>query len=116
MNKKFKQLSLVASVLSLSPVLAYAAVGANACGAAAGNANAKLNTIMTNIGGVAFTIGIALATIGFIVAGILYLTAGGGERMGTAKKALIAAVIGTFLVALASGVDIIVEIFCKLLV
>ncbi len=46
-------------------------------------------------------IGATMAIIGWVIAGILYLTSAGGERMGTAKKALIAAVIGTALIIIA---------------
>ncbi len=56
-------------------------------------------------------IGTALVVIGFIVAGILFLTsAGSPEKIGTAKKALIAAVGGGVLVALATGAELIVQI------
>jgi len=46
-------------------------------------------------------IGATIVVIGWIITGILYLTAGGGERLGVAKKALIACVIGTALIILA---------------
>ncbi len=49
------------------------------------------------------TIGASIVVIGWVVAGILYLTAGGApEKTGTAKKAMIAAVIGTVLVVVAT--------------
>ncbi len=49
-------------------------------------------------------VGVPLIVVGWVVAGILYLTsAGSPERTGTAKKAIVAAVIGTVLIALAIG-------------
>lgn len=55
-------------------------------------------------------VGGSIVVIGWVIAGILYLTSAGGERMKTAKTALIAAVIGTVLVAIAAtGSDIIIE-------
>ncbi len=47
-------------------------------------------------------IGTGVVVIGWIVAGILYLTAAGGPRMEVAKKALIACVIGTMLIIIAA--------------
>ena len=49
------------------------------------------------------TVGTTLVIIGWVVAGILYLTSGGGARMEVAKKAMWAALIGTVLI-LVSGV------------
>ena len=47
-------------------------------------------------------IGAAIVVIGWVVAGILYLLAAGKpEKMETAKKAVIAAVIGTVLIIIA---------------
>jgi len=49
-------------------------------------------------------VGTVLVIVGWAVAGILYLTSVGNPgRMDIAKKALIAAVVGTILVILASG-------------
>ena len=48
-------------------------------------------------------IGGSIVIIGWVIAGILYLTsAGSPEKTGVAKKALIAAVIGTILVAVSA--------------
>jgi hypothetical protein len=56
-----------------------------------------VSTAATSIGG-------PLIIVGWIIAGILYLTsAGSPERMGTAKKAIVAAVVGTVLVLIAAG-------------
>ena len=50
------------------------------------------------------TIGGAIVVVGWVTAGILYLLAAGApEKMGTAKKALIASIIGTILVIVASA-------------
>ncbi|MCX6721057.1 MAG: hypothetical protein NT026_00415, partial [Candidatus Staskawiczbacteria bacterium] len=49
-------------------------------------------------------IGGSLAVIGWVIAGGLWLTAAGSpEKLGIAKKALTAAVIGTVLIVLASS-------------
>jgi hypothetical protein len=47
-------------------------------------------------------VGGTVVIIGWIITGILYLTAGGGERLNTAKKALVACVIGTLVVILST--------------
>jgi hypothetical protein len=61
-------------------------------------------TIGTAVQKAAVDVGGPLVVAGWIIAGILYLTAAGSpERMGIAKKALVAAVIGTILVILAAG-------------
>jgi len=53
----------------------------------------------------AIAIGGSLAVIGWVIAGGLYLLAAGSpEKTATAKKALVAAVIGTILIILASSV------------
>jgi len=53
--------------------------------------------------GLAVTIGGAIVVIGWIIAGILYLTAGGApEKVKTAKGAMVAAVIGTILIVIAT--------------
>lgn len=60
---------------------------------------------------VAISIASPIAVVGWIVAGILYLTAAGApERMGTAKKAVIACVIGTILIVLAIANDAIISV------
>ena len=61
----------------------------------------------------AFTIGTAIVIIGWIIAGILYLTSmGNPEKTGIAKKAMIAAVIGTILIILA---DVAANVIANLL-
>jgi len=55
-----------------------------------------------NIQNMVWYIGSTIVVIGWTVAGILYLLSmGSPEKMGTAKKAIIAAVIGTVLVVIA---------------
>ncbi len=61
-------------------------------------------SILNNIKTIAVGVGTPLVAIGFIIAGLLYISAAAApERMALAKKALIAAVIGTILVALAAN-------------
>jgi len=53
---------------------------------------------------VLITVGNAVVLIGWVWAGILWLTSGGSpEKTGTAKKAIIACVIGTILIILADS-------------
>jgi len=57
-------------------------------------------------------LGGGLATIAFIVAGIMFLTATGNpSRMEIAKKSLIAAVIGIMIIVLAGGAELFVKGF-----
>ena len=88
MNKKILFLILLTAVLVL-PVVTQAQLG-------------DLTTITFNIIEVITNIGTALVVFGWGVTGILYLTAAGSpEKIGTAKKALVACVIGTRLVIIA---------------
>lgn len=57
-------------------------------------------------------LGGGLATIAFIVAGIMFLTATGNpSRMEIGKKALLAAVIGIVIIVLAGGAELFVKGF-----
>ena len=94
MNKKeifsFLLLSLVAVAL-VSPMVA------SADGATVGGIISSIKASLTGLGG-------SLATIAFIVAGIMYLTGSGNpSRMTVAKGALVAAVIGIVIVLLAGN-------------
>jgi hypothetical protein len=109
---KKKIVFIILLAVLLSPVVASAAVG---CGEKSGG-NPKLEAILQNVSNAASTVGAAIAVIGFIIAGILYLTAGGSpEKTGIAKKALFAAVIGTAILALAQGANIMTDIFCAII-
>ena len=92
MNKKTLFLILLGVLILPSVVLA-----------ADSTIPSEASTIADNVKGLTVTIGMSIVVIGWVIAGILYLTAGGGERLAVAKKALIAAVIGTVLVAIAVG-------------
>lgn len=110
MNKKLIFLSLIASILA-----APFSVSALTCGATTGG-NDRLGIILTNITNAASAVGSALAVIGFIIAGILWLTATGDpKKMETAKTALVAAVIGSAILALAQGANIMTGIFCAII-
>ncbi len=90
MNKKTFFLILLVAVLAL-PVLTYAA---------------EVPTMVQQIETAAKTIGTSVVVIGWVIAGVLYLTAGGSpEKTGLAKKALIAAIIGTAIIILAAGAE-----------
>ena len=87
MNKKLLNLILITTVL-VFPGIAFAVEV----------------PFIENIKGAFITVGIAVVVIGWVIAGILYLTAAGSpEKVGTAKKALFACLIGTALIALAAG-------------
>lgn len=85
-NKKFLYLILL-SVIFL-PIVASAV-------------NAP-DTMFSKAKDMAVTIGASIVVIGWIIAGILYLTAAGSDdKLKTAKRAMIAAFIGTLLVVIA---------------
>ncbi|HCC59725.1 MAG: hypothetical protein A2402_02695 [Candidatus Staskawiczbacteria bacterium RIFOXYC1_FULL_37_43] len=68
------------------------------------SATQSLPEMVDGVKTVALSIGTAIVVVGWVVAGILYLiSAGSPEKTGTAKKALIAAVIGTILIILANS-------------
>ncbi len=87
MNKKILFLILLTVILLLP--FAYAEAD-----------NARLCGMVAKVRDISLLVGGSMTVVGWVVAGILYLTSAGGERMKTAKTALIAAVIGTVLVAL----------------
>ncbi len=67
------------------------------------SASANVPDVVISIKDAALTIGYFIVIIGWIIAGIIWLTsAGNPERTGLAKKATIAAVIGTVVVILAN--------------
>ncbi|MDO8486454.1 MAG: TrbC/VirB2 family protein [Candidatus Staskawiczbacteria bacterium] len=100
MNKKILFLILLAGVF-IFPLQAMGAVPAT------------LTTVLENIRDVIKAIGTAMIVVGFVVAGIMYLISGGSsEKMGTAKKAAIAALIGAVIVILAyaaNGIEAIIK-------
>lgn len=102
MNKKILNSGLlVISVLAVSvlPLIVLAAGGAT------------LKTMAAAVQSAAIDIATPIVIVGWIVAGILYLTAAGSpEKMGTAKKAMVACVIGTVLVVLAIGSNMIIDV------
>lgn len=65
---------------------------------------ADLCGMLISFKNVALQVGGTIVVIGWIIVGILYLTAAGSpEKIGTAKKALVAVVIGTILVIIATA-------------
>ena len=106
MNKKIlATVSLIALGLLLAiPTLILADVtGAGApSGSGAASGGDACTTILA-IQGAFQKVGAAIVIIGWIITGILYLTAAGSpEKIGTAKKALIACVIGTALIIIST--------------
>jgi hypothetical protein len=89
-NKKTLGSALFAALLVL-PSLAFAG-------------GQTLSSMACNVQQAAVGVAIPVVVVGWVIAGVLYLTsAGAPERMGIAKKAIIACVIGTVLATLAVG-------------
>ena len=62
---------------------------------------AAAEDIVKNIQTAFVSIGGSVVAIGWVIAGVLYLTAAGSpEKLGTAKKALFAAVVGTAIIVI----------------
>jgi len=100
-NKLFLILLLAALI---SPFVSYAQVPQ------------QLTTILNNVQAVAVAIGWSLLVIGFVIAGGLYLTSTGDlTRMGIAKKALIAAIIGGIILVLGAANNTLRNIITNLL-
>ena len=88
MNKKILFLTF-STVAVASPLVAF---------------GLTLNEMVTKVSTVAVDAATPIVVIGWVITGILYLTsAGSPEKTGIAKKALIACVIGTLIIALAIG-------------
>lgn len=96
MNKKILYLVLLDIVL----ILPFTANGATACG------------MINNIQKAMVQIGITIVVIGWVIAGLLWLLSGGSpDKTGTAKKATIAAIIGTAIIALSTlAYDVILDL------
>lgn len=93
MNKKILFLILLLAVVAL-PQGAFA--GSSQSGIQA------LDKVLENVGKAVQAIGSALIIVGFVVAGVMYLTStGNDQKMGTARKALWASLIGAVIVILA---------------
>lgn len=89
MNKKLLFLSLLAVVL-VTPFIASAQV-------------ATINDMVDRVQNVAIAVGTPIITIGWVIAGVLWLISGGSpEKIGIAKKAIFACVVGTVLIVLAA--------------
>lgn len=100
MNKKILN-SIFWSTLVLCILITPVFISAED-GAAAGGSD-KASQAIKNVETAFVNIGASIIIIGWIIAGILWLlSAGSPEKTGLAKKALIACVIGTILVAVAS--------------
>jgi len=103
MNKKiFSYLFsyLLSTILFLPIVISAQASTTKAC------------TLLKSVETALVAIGATLVIVGWIVAGILYLSSmGSTERMGTAKKAITAAIIGTILVILSASAYAVVNSF-----
>lgn len=96
---------------TLSGILATPVVTLAACGGSVVPNAQTLNDFACNVQFATISIGVPIVIIGWVIAGILWLTAGGApEKMGTAKKAMVACVIGTALIALATGSGAIIKV------
>lgn len=87
MNKKTLFLILLLAVLVL-PITANAL---------------EAKDIAIKVKNAALQVGIPLVIVGWVIAGIIYLTSAGGARLELGKKAIFAAVLGTVLVILAAS-------------
>jgi hypothetical protein len=86
MNKKLLFLALLVASIFL-PTISYSATP---------------SAIFNEVEVLATNIGMALVVVGWIIAGVLYLMAAGNpEKIQTAKKAMIASIIGTILIVFA---------------
>jgi hypothetical protein len=94
MNKKTTSSILLGGLLLILVILPLA-VTAQASGGDSDKVIGAVQSLFVKVGS-------AVIVIGWIITGILYLTAGGGERLGIAKKALIACVIGTALIIIST--------------
>ena len=102
MNKKILSFVLFLLIV-VFPVVALAEEG----GQPVSPIVLKIKIMFISIGGM-------IVVIGWIIAGILYLTAAGNpEKIGIAKKALFAAVIGTALIVLATSVENILKFYLQ---
>ncbi|MDP2741395.1 MAG: TrbC/VirB2 family protein [bacterium] len=98
MNKKILFLVLLAVILIFSNTASVKAAS-------------TLSTMVDNIKNMLALTAIPFVIIGWLIAGIIYLTSGGSpEKTGLGKKALIAAVIGTVLVMSTSAAISIYEV------
>lgn len=103
-NKKILGLILLSSLVILSSPILVSAASSSASPLGLKEMAGKIETVAVDIA-------TPIVVIGWIIAGILYLTAAGNpEKIGIAKKALMACVIGTVVVVLAIGTDIIINI------
>jgi len=89
MNKKLLFLILLLVVL-ITPLMVAAQT-------------AGIEAMVNRVQAIAISVGTPIITIGWVIAGILWLTsAGSPEKTGIAKKAIVACVIGTMLIVLAA--------------
>ena|SRR3989344_2024721 len=107
MNKKTLCLVLLSGILVLAFVPQGAAAGA---GAGAGGGGQSLQAIAQKVADNLTPLAGALATIAFIVSGIMFLTATGNpSNMSVAKASLLAGVIGIVVIVLAKGAEAFVK-------
>lgn len=70
-----------------------------------------LSGMATKLQTVAIAVGTPIVTVGWVIAGILWLTAAGApDKMGVAKKAIMACVVGTLLIVLAAASNGIISV------
>lgn len=104
MNKKIIFLILFMVVLTL-PFIS----------SAAGGGTSQIKDIVSNVKDSLVGLGAGLATIGFIVSGILFISSTANPSLMThAKSALIAAAIGIVIILLADGACLFIQEFTGL--
>jgi len=93
MNKKV--LFLVLSAVLIAPVAALAQANYD-CGPTITSPANSLHDFACNVQISVLNVGIPIVIIGWVITGILWLTSGGApDKLGTAKKAAMACVVGT---------------------
>jgi len=101
MNKKFVSIIIFVSLFCSTGFALADSVTLNNPLTGVNNFTDLLNNILKGVAGLVASLSIIM----LIIAGILYLTsAGSPEKMGTAKKALIAAIIGIVIAVAASSI------------
>lgn len=108
MNKKILGSTLLFALILTILILPFVVLAQDGGG---GGGGATLKGMAASVKQAAVDIATPIVVVGWIIAGILYLTAAGApEKITIAKKAVIACTIGTVLVVLAIGSDMIIEV------
>lgn len=104
MNKKILGLSLLASLMVTLFILPIMVSAEN-------NTGTTLQSMACKVESAALAVGAPIVVVGWVIAGILWLLSSGApDKMGIAKKAIFACVVGTILIVLAIGSNAIIDV------